>query len=210
MDPEGGRKGRGEGRKVSAAAPGQAGETKPDAPNLRVRLDDIPAAGLDIETEGGAELVAAYVPPEEVVFELLEPARSRLRVTRQDQEVHVRGRVETRLRLACDRCLAAVEQPVDSQVDLTFLPHPKVEEEADLELGQDELEVEFYGPDQVIDLGEVIVEEMFLAVPFRVLCRQNCRGLCPGCGADLNREECRCQAKPLDPRLAALKDLKSE
>jgi uncharacterized protein len=193
MEPEdGGRKGAAEHR------------------DLRVRLEEIPDSGLELEVVTGRELVAAYIPEEEIGFELLEPVRSRFGLSRRGRKVLVQGRVSTRLGLECDRCLARIEQPVDAQVEVTFVPHPEVEEGAQIELSEKDLEVEFYGPEPLLDLGEVIVEELALAVPYRVLCREACRGLCPRCGADLNREECRCEARPPDPRLAALKDFKIE
>jgi uncharacterized protein len=179
-----------------------------DERDYRVRLDDIPDSGLTRAVLGGLELVEAYLPEGEADFELLKPIRAEFRLQRQGREVQVEGRVETRLSVPCDRCLASIEQPVDTKVRLIFMPQPEVSEGGQLDLGEDDLETEFYGPDHVIDLGAVVVEELELAVPYRVLCKEACRGLCPGCGADLNREECRCGPKVTDPRLARLKDLK--
>jgi uncharacterized protein len=175
---------------------------------LRVRLEDIPDSGLDLEVSGGAELIAAYIPEGEAGFNLLEPVSAGFSLRRSGRDIKVRGRVRTRLALVCDRCLATIEQPVDAPVEVTFVPHPQVPEGTQIELTEKDLETEFYGPEPVIDLGEVIVEELALAVPYRLLCKAACRGLCPGCGADLNREECRCEGREMDPRLAALKDLK--
>jgi len=61
-------------------------------------------------------------------------------------------------------------------------------------------------PDAVLNLDELIRENIFLHFPMRVLCKEDCRGLCPVCGADLNEENCGCK-KEIDPRLSALKDL---
>ena len=60
----------------------------------------------------------------------------------------------------------------------------------------------------VVDLAEVAREQVDLALPLRVLCRDDCRGLCPGCGADLNREACRCTSVGGDERFAGLARLK--
>lgn len=177
---------------------------------LLVRLEDIPEKGLELQAVSGPELPLAYVAQEDLGYELLEPVRSEFQLLRRGVKVLVRGRVRTRQALSCDRCLATIEQDVDRRVEVTFMPHPEVPEGAQIELSAQDLEVEFYGPDGLIDLGGVIIEELALAIPYRLLCHEACKGLCPGCGADLNVEECRCPARPLDPRLAKLQDLKIE
>ncbi len=187
------------------------GHTSLEERGPRVCMEDIPEGGLELNAEAGRELIEACIPKEDrFVFDLLEPVRAKLRLRRRGQEVQVQGQVTARLALQCDRCLAWVEQSVDAPIGLTFMPHPVMPEGAQIELSEKDLDVEFYGQDGVIDLGEVIVEELVLAVPYRLLCKEACQGICPGCGADLNREECRCEGKPPDPRLAALKNIKFE
>ena len=61
--------------------------------------------------------------------------------------------------------------------------------------------------DDVIDLGEVMREQFFLALPMKPLCRPDCKGLCPICGANRNRQQCECREEWVDPRLAGLKNL---
>jgi uncharacterized protein len=191
-------------------APESGGRSEAEGQELRVRLEDIKDSGLRLEAVSGPELLLAYVSGAALGYDLLEPVRSQFTLRRRGAEVVVQAHIATRQALRCDRCLADVEQAVDRQVEVTFRPHPQVPEGVESELSEKDLDVEFYGPDGVIDLGGVIVEELALAVPYRLLCREGCRGLCAGCGADLNFEECRCPAKTGDSRLAALKDLKIE
>jgi uncharacterized protein len=66
--------------------------------------------------------------------------------------------------------------------------------------------VSFY-KDDTIDLGEVMREQFFLALPMKPLCRPDCRGLCPVCGKNRNIEQCECREEWTDPRLAPLKKL---
>jgi len=61
--------------------------------------------------------------------------------------------------------------------------------------------------DGKLDLDAPICDEILLSFPMRILCRDDCRGLCAGCGADLNKEACRCTKKEVDPRLAKLAEL---
>ncbi|HEU5319946.1 MAG TPA: DUF177 domain-containing protein, partial [Methylomirabilota bacterium] len=72
-------------------------------------------------------------------------------------------------------------------------------------LGVDDLDVDFYENDQ-FDVARVVETETTLALPMKPLCRADCRGLCPVCGANRNVTECACPARPLDPRLAVLRD----
>ena len=60
----------------------------------------------------------------------------------------------------------------------------------------------------VIDFRDAVQEQVIMAIPMQPLCREDCRGLCPGCGANLNLEKCRCRPDDVDPRLAILKKLK--
>ena len=60
--------------------------------------------------------------------------------------------------------------------------------------------------DMTLNLDELICEDIYLAMPMRVLCKEDCKGLCPYCGVDLNETTCSCK-KPIDPRLSALAQL---
>ena len=60
-----------------------------------------------------------------------------------------------------------------------------------------------------LDLDELVLEDIYLSLPTRFLCKDDCKGLCPFCGKDLNDEQCDCK-KPVDPRLAALQQLLSD
>jgi uncharacterized protein len=74
---------------------------------------------------------------------------------------------------------------------------------------EDGLGASFY-KDEVLDLGDIIREQFFLALPMKPLCRQDCQGLCPVCGLNRNRESCACRVEWIDPRLEPLKHLRSE
>ena len=99
--------------------------------------------------------------------------------------------------------------PVDVPLELLFLPAGTDTSAADTdeaEIGEEDLGVSFYRDDE-IDLGEVMREQFYLAVPMKPLCREDCRGLCPVCGINRNRETCSCQTDWVDPRLEPLRKL---
>ena len=128
------------------------------------------------------------------------------RFRRVREDVFLEGTVDTVLELACCRCLETASLPVGVSFRYTFVPAPERQEQ-EIELSGDELEYGYYGED-MIDLEPVVFEQIALQIPMRVLCDENCRGLCPRCGANLNQEACRCTEKEIDERFAILKNLK--
>ncbi len=124
------------------------------------------------------------------------------------RKVRATGRVRATLECACSRCLEPYTIPVDSSFDALFLPAAANTGAAEAEIGDDDLGVAFY-TDDAIDLGEVVREQFYLALPMKPLCRDDCRGLCPICGINRNREVCSCESTWVDPRLEPLRKLKS-
>jgi uncharacterized protein len=109
------------------------------------------------------------------------------------------ARLATVVQSECRRCLAAVRVPLQESLGLVFVS----EEDA---AGDDD---SYVVPRRAtaLDLTEAVREELLLAVPKYVVCRDDCRGLCPRCGAVLNAGPCGCQPEP-DPRWAALTKLR--
>jgi uncharacterized protein len=119
------------------------------------------------------------------------------------------GRVKTELELPCSRCLEPFRFPVDAPFDVRFLPASELNVAEEREVEEDDLETSFYKDDQ-IDLNELLREQFYLALPMKPLCREDCKGLCPQCGINLNTGSCDCAPAWEDPRLAPLKALKRE
>src|SRR5438477_5957445 len=142
----------------------------------------------------------------------LESGRLAGRVERGEEEtVHFRGRLQARLKMHCGRCLEEFVHPVEEDLDLFFMPRAPEpeddEEEEDVELSDRDMVVAYYEESR-IDLGEMVREQMLLALPLRRLCRAECRGLCPSCGVNRNTASCECHpAESVDERLAPLRKL---
>ncbi len=128
-----------------------------------------------------------------------------------EENVHVSGTVTGKVTVACGRCVGPVGLELGEPVRVTFLPPHSMPADdlasvEDVELGENDLDVyPFDG--ETVDLEPLIREQFVLAVPFAPLCREDCLGLCPQCGADRNHAPCVCE-KPVDPRFAALQGLK--
>ncbi len=130
--------------------------------------------------------------------------------SRKRDEVFLRGTIKAGLEVACDRCLTASPFPVDIKFDAAFTPSSvSVESPENAELQADDLLVSFYEGD-AIDVDELVREQILLSLPTRMLCKEECKGLCLDCGANLNAGEHVCENRAIDPRWSALAALKKE
>jgi uncharacterized protein len=118
----------------------------------------------------------------------------------------VSGRVKTRLELVCSRCVEPFDVPVDTAFELRYLPQAENAGEGEREIGEDDLTTAYYR-EGLLDVSDLLREQFQLALPMKPLCTDECRGLCPECGANLNKTTCSCAPKWEDPRLAPLRAL---
>ncbi|HOA91964.1 MAG: YceD family protein [Bacillota bacterium] len=116
--------------------------------------------------------------------------------------------VKTRLKMECTRCLSDFEQDFVLDIEEELKKADSYDTLSDELEDEEESYSTFSG--QEINLGEIIVDHMVLGLPFQRLCDENCKGLCPHCGQDLNKGRCDCEEEKIDPRLQALKNLLNE
>ncbi|HYA96478.1 MAG TPA: DUF177 domain-containing protein [Methylomirabilota bacterium] len=126
-----------------------------------------------------------------------------------DGQIRVEGSIETKIELSCARCLEPVVEDVHRQFDLLYSPLPKTGKHEEERLKADDTEIGFFQGEGLF-LADVLSEQVLLALPMKAICRTDCRGLCPNCGANLNHEGCRCETHGTDPRLAPLARLKQD
>ena len=119
-------------------------------------------------------------------------------------EIRIHGHLGTRLKANCDRCLTAVDFAVEHDFDLFYRPMADIAHEEEVEVPEDESEVGFYSGEG-IDLGDLVVEQVILALPMKIICRATCQGLCPVCGIDRNKEKCKCAEQTKESPFASLK-----
>lgn len=138
---------------------------------------------------------------------LTAPATVNGKIRLAGNEVFVNGHVETSAQFECDRCLKPIELPVNADFELEYITGSEYESSAVAELTEAEMSVSVFDG-EAIDVDEIVKEQILLAVPTRMLCSEDCKGICPQCGTDRNTGECGCVTKDIDPRWAALKNLK--
>jgi uncharacterized protein len=169
---------------------------------MRIELENL---------EGGKGDFAHVYNPDELNpvderLKLIAPATVNGKIRLARNEVFVNGHVDTRAQVECDRCLKPIELPVSGDFELEYITGSEYESSAAAELTEAELSVSVFDG-HAIDVDEIVKEQILLAVPTRMLCREDCKGICPQCGVDRNTGECNCETKEIDPRWAALKDL---
>ena len=150
-------------------------------------------------------------PPAEGDFRIAEPVELTVRLTKDSKKIRLTGRLRTTLEVECSRCLDAFRVPVDADLDQMFLPEGTeitgASDDDDEDGGQEaDAGVSFY-KDDTIDLGGLMRDEFYIALPMKPLCKVDCKGLCPVCGVNWNRETCTCKIEWTDSRMDSLRTL---
>ncbi len=168
-------------------------------------LIDIKSLKLQLKTSEKFSLQEKL--PDELLSDLegcfVEPCQVELTVERNGNFYFGKGIVTTKLQLHCSRCLKEIFYPVNTELNFSL-----VESIYENEFSQEETEIIFFHDTQV-DITPIVQETVLLNLPIRMLCQENCQGLCSECGVDKNLEECKCQTKHIDPRWEKLKDLQT-
>lgn len=181
---------------------------------MKIKIDHIPEEGIMLWSKEEAELypvLAEMAQDGECRFE--GPIHVSLRAKPVRDMIEAKGQLAAEVRLNCRRCLAIFSSALKRPFRLYFTH--EMDECADAateggaELSADDVGlIQFKG--DVVDFTEAIQEQVVLAVPDWPLCAQDCRGLCPRCGRNLNQEKCQCDTAISDDRFAVLKNLKIE
>lgn len=173
---------------------------------MKIRIEDITADAKELafaEPQQEINRVLGQGPIRE--YHLEGPVRVSVSYYRAGMELFFAGDLKTSTRAVCARC--AEEFDVSADRPFRYVLSPKsIGYDGDDPRAED-LEFSMYDGDEV-DLSPLIREQVLLALPTRPLCRDDCRGLCPHCGVNLNRATCDCRVETLDPRLEALRSLK--
>lgn len=123
-------------------------------------------------------------------------------------DIRLQGNYSGEFEIACARCLEPVHRKLENQFDLLFRPLGIDQTSSERAISAAETEIGYYQESGLV-LEDVLREQVLLSLPARTLCREDCKGLCPRCGRDLNSEPCACDSAPADQRWSALSELAS-
>ncbi len=124
------------------------------------------------------------------------------------EDIRVVGGLETTLEVSCARCLEPVTHTINWAFDLLYRPLGVDRRAEEVAITEADTEIGYYEGEGLL-LEDVMREQVLLAMPVKLVCREDCKGLCPNCGANLNEVTCKCE-QPGDPRWAALSELKNK
>ena len=122
-------------------------------------------------------------------------------------EIRVRGTFHIRVDKPCDRCLEPAIMEIEPKFDLFYRPLRELEGGVEVGLKMADSDIGFYAGEGV-SLIEILREQILLALPVQLVCRPDCRGLCPICGESLNEQQCSCVTPAVESRWEALKSFK--
>ncbi|MBP3731597.1 MAG: DUF177 domain-containing protein [Mailhella sp.] len=176
----------------------------------RIALNSLPAQGMEL-TVTSDEVWAKPLGEYGINCRIAEPVSARVFILAQDTGCLIRGDLSGTVVLPCNRCMEDTVVRLAQEFE-EFEEYPWAEREPE----DTENAVSFMEDGVVfqqdgmpfLDLASLLWEEFSLALPVKPLCRQDCKGLCPVCGKNLNQGDCGCTSEAGDPRLAALRRLK--
>jgi len=176
-----------------------------EARELRYNVAQLLQAATGAQRRHSFEIENPYLGGE---LEFSAPLEGTAILTRTAGGILAEINLGTAVRLACDRCLEPLDCPLEIEWSEEFHPAVDAQTGRHLPLDLDELDEAVVIDEQhIMDLTETVRQHLLLAVPSHPVCQEDCAGLCPQCGANLNRETCDCSAKSLDPRWAGLAEL---
>ncbi len=136
---------------------------------------------------------------------IIEPIEYKGEIFKTDGDKVINFNIKYTYEEKCNRCLSLANNKIESSLFGKLL-----EGKRDSENEEDGYEEILYYENGILKLDEYILEQVIVSLPIKTLCDDNCKGLCPKCGADLNKEKCDCVHENIDPRLEKLKDFFSK
>ncbi|MGD0844017.1 MAG: DUF177 domain-containing protein [Geobacteraceae bacterium] len=175
---------------------------------MKIRIDDLKNKTVHLSDEESLEGYPTLLALQDAgESQFLAPLRIDLTLAREYDHIRGNGRVETRMALNCARCLAEFRINIDSTFTIFYMRAAELADDEDVELAEEDLITATYEGDE-IDFTAEIAAQIILAIPLKPLCSEDCRGLCPTCGAELNVAECACVRNDVNFKFSPLKDLK--
>jgi uncharacterized protein len=162
---------------------------------MKIVIANIPDEGLDINfTYDLDSLKTALGKKDELKDYISEGFRCKCNVRSFRSEIFIKGEISINLKPVCFRCDREYEKDYKVPLDLVCMPDKGGKGHQGLDYMDGDVGINYYSGEE-IDLGKIAREQLFLTLPMTYLCSEDCAGICPGCGSDLNIEKCKCKEK---------------
>jgi uncharacterized protein len=198
-----------------------------DPSQMLVKIEEIDEDGLDLDERVSERVLSEALGQEghDTGFRTDGPASLKVSLRKVSGSVLLDGELQAHVTAPCKRCVTdvAIDLPVRFSLNLVPKPAASRDDEDGEGAGAEDARNQKrdsggsfalkdadreYFDGRKIDLDPIVKEQVLLALPVSVLCKDECQGLCPQCGQNLNEAECGCERKVVDPRLAVLKSIK--
>ena len=128
---------------------------------------------------------------------------------RAGSEIRITGKLDINVELTCSRCLEPARIHVAKPFDLYFRERDEelFDEDAEVELEEEDTRTAFFTGTKLA-IGDILREQILLALPMKALCTADCKGLCPTCGTNLNSGSCNCPKEEFSPHMDTLLEFK--
>jgi uncharacterized protein len=125
-------------------------------------------------------------------------------------DLYIKGSLSTLMKLRCSRCAKEIVKDLSAAFDLSYLPQPEwPAQDIEVEIKYEDMDVAFYDG-MTFDVNLMILEQIELSMPMKIICKEDCKGLCFQCGTDLNEGTCACSREELDARMGALLEFRKK
>lgn len=149
--------------------------------------------------EGGG--IAGEIPA------LKDRLKASVTVVKAGSKLVLEGSLSATMLMTCDRCLEPYPLEIRNPFRVYVSKPARTDGSEERELDAEEMEDHFVSGEE-IDLAETVREQVFLALPMKSLCKEDCLGLCAGCGVNLNKDRCTCSRGPREGAFSKLRQLK--
>jgi uncharacterized protein len=168
--------------------------------SMKVIVSDIPKEGIEFSGQETAEAIGLTSDEVEGCVEVSA------RILKEGESLFIEGELQATRRLLCSRCTAEFLSPIRLQFSCRGETASRYHQHQEIELHRGDMDVHYFAGD-TIEVNDIFREQIVLSVPMRPLCREDCKGLCPICGQDLNIGRCSCDRDSNDPRWLELKKM---
>lgn len=178
---------------------------------MKVRVDELPDSGRVVHFHETDTWFSSKIRSGEDAGEitLAQPVNVDLELVPEAKQIKLNGQLQGAVRLRCSRCLQDYVLKLDEPIDLLLLHPLSADTPEEIDLRPEDLDKGFFDG-VTIDVDLIVEEQIFLALPQQSLCQPDCQGLCSGCGADLNREACKCEKRETTSAFDVLRSVKLE
>ena len=169
-------------------------------------LNDIPFEELD-----KGKIIIGDISPERIKhpeLKFCDNLKFKLIIQIKPKKILIDGNVKGVIKLTCDKCLEEFKFYVEDKINYVFFLTKIVVDKKNKEfkLTKEDLEIDFLEED-ILPLKNIIFGQFFLNIPIKKLCREDCKGLCPNCGCNLNYKKCNCKKEQTFSPFSKLKEL---